>query len=185
MTDPMSGTLSVRLMRPDEWPVARAVCIAAFDDPGIPVLLDLQRSSWSWRDELAFVADLDGDVVAMVLFTPAFVDAADRVVDVLVLSPVGVRPDLQRSGIGGRLITEALAHLASRPEPVVFLEGHPSYYPRLGFRSASAMGFTPPSTRIPDAAFMAYPLPAYDPSLRGALVYADVFWRADAVGLRG
>ena len=32
----------------------------------------------------------------MVLFTPAFVDAADRVVDVLVLSPVGVRPDLQR-----------------------------------------------------------------------------------------
>lgn len=34
------------------------------------------------------------------------------------------------------------------------LEGHPSYYPR------------------------------FDPSLRGALVYADAFWRADAVGLR-
>ena len=47
-------------------------------------------------------------------------------------------------------------------------------------RSAAA-----PSTRITDAAFMAYPLPAHDPSLRGALVYADVFWRADAVGLRG
>jgi putative acetyltransferase len=46
------------------------------------------------------------------------------------------------------------------------------------------MGFTPPSGRIPDAAFMAYPLPGYDPALRGALVYADVFWRADAVGLR-
>ena len=149
------------------------------------MLLDLQRSSWSWSDELAFVADLDGDVVAMVLFTPGFVDAADRVVDVLVLSPVAVRPDLQRRGIGGRLITDALAMLASRAEPVVFLEGHPSYYPRLGFRSASAMGFTPPSTRIPDAAFMAFPLPSYDPSLRGALAYADVFWRADAVGLRG
>jgi putative acetyltransferase len=74
--------------------------------------------------------------------------------------------------------------LRNQPEPLVFLEGVPAYYPRLGFRSASSLGFTPPSTRIPDAAVMAYPLPAYDPSLRGALVYADVFWRADAVGLR-
>ena len=65
MADLPSGALSVRVMRADEWSVARAVCIDAFDDPGIPVLLDLQRSSWSWRDELAFVADLDGEVVAM------------------------------------------------------------------------------------------------------------------------
>jgi putative acetyltransferase len=46
------------------------------------------------------------------------------------------------------------------------------------------MGFTPPSARIPRRAFMVYPLPRFDPSLRGALVYADAFWRADAVGLR-
>lgn len=180
----MSDGVSVRVMRADEWAAARQVCIDAFDDPGIPVLLDAQKSSWSWRDELAFVAVRNDEVVAMVLFTPAFVDAADRVVDVLVLSPVGVRPDLQRTGIGSQLITEALRALHDRPEAVVFLEGIPSYYPKLGFRSASAMGFTPPSTRIPDAAFMAYPLGSYDPSLRGALVYADVFWRADAVGLR-
>lgn len=180
----MSGAVSVRVMRADEWAAARQVCIDAFDDPGIPVLLDMQRSSWSWNDDLAFVAERDGEVVAMVLFTPAFVDAPDRVVDVLVLSPVGVRPDLQRTGIGSQLITEALQHLHHRPEPLVFLEGIPSYYPKLGFRRASAMGFTPPSTRIPDAAFMAYPLANYDPALRGALAYADVFWRADAVGLR-
>jgi putative acetyltransferase len=184
----MASDVAVRVMRADEWPAARAVCIAAFDDdPTIGELLDLQRSSWSWRDDLAFVAVLDdGAIGGFVLFTPAFVDAADRVVDVLVLSPVGVRPDLHRSGVGRRLILDALADLGERPDavPLVFLEGIPSYYPKLGFRSASAMGFTPPSTRIPDAAFMAYPLPGYDPSLRGALVYPDVFWRADAVGLR-
>ena len=184
----MASDVAVRIMRADEWPVARAVCIAAFDgDPTIGELLDLQRTSWSWRDDLAFVAVLDDEVAAFVLFTPGFVDAADRVVDVLVLSPVGVRPDLQRAGIGRQLITEALDQLGRRPDavPLVFLEGIPSYYPKLGFRSASAMGFAPPSTRIPDAAFMAFPLPSYDPSLRGALAYADVFWRADAVGLRG
>ena len=183
--------VAVRVMRADEWATARAVCIAAFDDdPTIAELLDLQRSSWSWRDDLAFVAvSGDGDrpdVVAFVLFTPAFVDAPDRVVDVLVLSPVGVRPDLHRSGIGRRLILEALAELATRPTavPLVFLEGIPSYYPKLGFQRASALGFTPPSARIPDPAFMVYPQPSDDGSVRGALVYADVFWRADAVGLR-
>jgi putative acetyltransferase len=134
---------------------------------------------------LAFVAEQDGEIVGMVLFSRAFVDAADRLVDVLVLSPVGVRRDRQDRGIGQRLVTDALSALQSRPEPLVFLEGIPSYYPRFGFRPAGEMGFTAPSVRIPAAAFMAYPLPAYDPSLRGALVYPDAFWRADAVGLRG
>jgi putative acetyltransferase len=102
-----------------------------------------------------------------------------------VLSPVGVRPDLQRTGVGDALIRHALATIvATRPEPLVFLEGIPSYYPRFGFRLAAAMGFTAPSVRIPDRAFMAYPLPSYEPTVRGALVYPDVFWRADAVGLR-
>lgn len=185
----MTSNLSVRVMRADEWAAARAVCIEAFDPSGndaahIGELLDLLRASWSWHDDLAFVAEEDGAIVAMVLFSSAFVDAPDRVVPVLVLSPVGVRPDVQRQGIGDRLIRHALAELAHRPEPLVFLEGIATYYPRFGFRLAGEMGFTPPSVRIPHVAFMAYPLPSYDPSLRGALVYPDAFWRADAVGLR-
>lgn len=173
-------------MEPSEWPAARAVCLAAFEgDPAIGLLLDTLRGSWGWRDELAYVAVDAGEVVGMVLFTPCFVDAADRVVGVLVLSPVGVAPQRQGEGIGQKLIRVALDDLAAtRREPAVFLEGHPGFYPRLGFRLAADLGFTAPSTRIPRAAFMVYPLPAYEPSLRGALVYADAFWRADAVGLR-
>ena len=92
----------------------------------------------------------------------------------------------QRTGIGRRLILDSLDVLArTRTEPLVFLEGIPSYYPRLGFQRASALGFTPPSTRIPDPAFMVYPLPSWDHERQvGALVYPDAFWRADAVGLR-
>lgn len=181
----MSGGVSVRVMRPDEWDEARAACIDAFQDPGIPLLLDLLRTSWSWHDELAFVAEVDGRIGGLVLYTSAFVDAPDRVVDVLVLSPLGVRRELQRSGVGSELMRRSLEMVAAgRPEPLVFLEGIPSYYPRFGFRLAADLGFTAPSVRIPRAAFMAYPLPSYEPSLTGALVYADVFWRADAVGLR-
>jgi putative acetyltransferase len=185
----MVNELSVRVMRADEWADTRAVLVNAFDDPEIGALCDLLHSSWSWHDDLAFVAAQahDGEreqILGAVLFSSAFVDAPDRIVPVLVLSPVGVRRDVQDRGIGSRLITTALEALQSRPEPLVFLEGIPSYYPRFGFRPAAEMGFTAPSVRIPRRAFMAFPLRSYDPSLRGALVYPDAFWRADAVGLR-
>ena len=125
--------VDVRRMDPSEWADARAVCIDAFDEPGIPDLLDALHSSWGWEDDLAFVAVRDGEIAGFVLFTPCFVDAPDRVVPVLVLSPVGVRPDLQGQGIGDALIRGALAELErTRPEPAVFLEGIPSYYPRFG-----------------------------------------------------
>jgi putative acetyltransferase len=74
--------------------------------------------------------------------------------------------------------------LAGRNEPLVFLEGHPTYYPRFGFRRAIDMGFAAPSVRIPSDAFMVYPLPCYESWMTGALVYPDAFWRNDAVGLR-
>ena len=53
-----------------------------------------------------------------------------------------------------------------------------------GFVAALPLGFTAPSVRIPDRAFQAWLTPAYRPDLNGALVYPDVFWRRDAVGLR-
>jgi putative acetyltransferase len=181
----MTQDTVVRSMRTNEFHDVRQVAVSAFgDDESLGVLLDELRSSWAWEDELCFVAEVDGEIVGQVLYTHGFVDAPNRLLDVLVLSPVGVRPDLQRQLIGTGLIVESLRTLRTREEPLVFLEGHPSYYPRFGFQRASTMSFTPPSTRIPDAAFMVYPLPNYEPWMTGALVYPDAFWRADAVGLR-
>lgn len=176
--------VAVRRMRSDEWATARAVIVDAFEDPHIGELLDGLRESWAWEADLSFVAVLDGEIVGHVLFTHAILDAPQRLVDVLVLSPVGVRRDRQLRGVGTALITGALQELTPRPEPVVFLEGSPRYYPRFGFRPGHELGFTSPSVRIPTASFMVLPLPSYEPSMSGALVYPDVFWRLDAVGLR-
>lgn len=180
-----TGGVTVRMMRSEEFDAVRALARGAFGgDDGISDLLDALRASWAWSDELSFVAEQDGDMVGQVLYTRAFVDAPLRIVEVLVLSPIGVRPDRQGRGIGSALMRQSLAALAARPEPAVFLEGHPRYYPRFGFERASALGFTAPSTRIPDEAFMAYRLPRFDPGITGALVYPDAFWRTDSVGLR-
>jgi putative acetyltransferase len=177
--------MDIRIMHPDEFEEMRELSVAAFgDDPQIRHLLDVMHDSWGWQDELCFVAEREGELVGQVLYSHAWVDAPDRLVDVLLLSPIGVRPDLQRSGVGKQLMRQSLEVVANRDEPMVFLEGHPSYYPQFGFVPASGLGFTAASTRIPDAAFMVHLLPRYDPSITGAVVYPDAFWRTDTVGLR-
>lgn len=183
--DATARDVAIRLMKPGEYEAMRELAVAAFgDDPQIRVLIDYLHDSWAWEDQLSFVADLDGEVVGQVLFTHGFVDAKRELVDALVLSPVGVRPDLQNRGVGSQLITQSLTSLAGRDEPLVFLEGHPSFYPRFGFETATALGFGAPSARIPRDAFMVYRLARYESWMTGALVYPDAFWRADAVGLR-
>lgn len=177
--------VSVRVMRPDEFTAMRRLSMAAFDgDAQIGALLDALHDSWAWDHDLSFVAESAGELVGHVLYTHAILDAPPRQVDVLVLAPVGVSSAVQRRGIGTQLITESLTVLATRPEPLVFLEGHPSYYPRFGFQLGADLGFTAPSTRIPRSAFMVYPLPTYEEWMTGALVYPDAFWRTDSVGLR-
>lgn len=184
-SDTRDANVVVRLMRVEEYEAMRDLSVSAFGgDPQIRILLDMLRESWAWDDELCFVAELGDELAGQVLYTRAVLDAPSRLVDVLVLSPVGVRPDLQNSGIGSRMIRESLAQVASRSEPLVFLEGSPRYYQRFGFQRASALGFVAPSVRIPTPAFMVHRLPNYQSWMTGALVYPDAFWRADAVGLR-
>ena len=100
------------------------------------------------------------------------------------LSPVGVLPKLQGRGVGSALIRHGLGLLADRGWPLVFLEGSPLYYARFGFGPGAEQGFRKPSLRIPDEAFQALMLPAYEPWMTGTLVYDAAFWRNDCVGLR-
>jgi putative acetyltransferase len=162
--------------------VGRVVAAAFGGEPVAELLRDLRRDH-AWLG-LSHVAELDGEVVGHVSLTRAWVDAPERLVEVLVLSPLSVRPDRQRNGVGAALVRASLERLEAREEPLVFLEGSPAYYPRLGFVPGSTLGLTAPSTRIPAPAFQVVTLPTYEPWMRGALVYPDVFWRQDAVGLR-
>lgn len=167
---------------PAETAAVHAVVGAAFGGDRVPALLEAMRADSCWRG-LSFVAEEGGAVVGHVAFTRGWVDTSDFR-EVLVLSPMSVHPDAQHRGVGSALVREALEALQGRPEPVVFLEGSPRYYPRFGFVPAETLGFTSPSRFIPQPAFQALPLPSYAPGLTGALVYPDVFWRYGAVGLR-
>lgn len=159
---------------------------AAFGDRGIAVvrLVDDLRGLVANGEGVSLVAEGDHGVVGHAMFTASLLDAPRRLVPVQVLSPVGVLPREQGRGIGSAIVTRGLEILAERSVPVVFVEGPPRYYARFGFEEGAGRGFRKPSLRIPDDAFQARRLPSYEPWMSGTLVYADAFWRHDAVGLR-
>jgi putative acetyltransferase len=178
--------MEIRAEREGERDAVRAVQLAAFGAHRTDVadLVDDLRRLVAGGDGLSLVAVEDGAVVGHVMFTRSLLDAPLRLVDVQVLSPVGVSPGRQRTGVGSALIRHGLEQLEQRDVPVVFLEGAPGYYSRFGFEPGADLAFRKPSLRIPDPAFMARRLRAYEPWMTGTLVYADAFWRHDCVGLR-
>jgi len=177
--------VDLRDERPADEAQVRLLHLAAFGDHGRVVadLVEGLRRTETGR-ALSLVAVDASRVVGHVLFTRSLLDAPRRLVEVQVLSPVAVLPERQGEGIGSALIRRGLQLLDERSVPLVFLEGSPDYYSRLGFQPGSELGFRKPSLRIPDAAFQAIPLTAYAPWMTGTLVYSQTFWTHDAVGLR-
>lgn len=177
--------MEYRAERPGEESQIREVVADAFAHHAIvPTLVDRLRESPDWIDGLSFVATLEGRIVGHILFTRSLLDAPQRLVDVLVLSPVSVATEFQGRGIGTGLLRYGLEQLMTRPEPLVFLEGSPTLYGRFGFVAGEQLGFRRPSLRIPEPAFQVLKLPAYEPWMTGTLVYSRVFWDLDCVGLR-
>jgi putative acetyltransferase len=181
--------VQIRTQRPGERDAVRDVLLRSFDRVVVADLAEaLQDARYSGvvgpeRAGLSFVAEIDGDVVGHVQLSRSWLDAPERLVEVLVLSPLGVVPEHQGRGIGGRLVQHAVQE-ATELAPMIFLEGSPDYYSRFGFETAGRRGFTSPSVRIPDDAFQVLILPSYQPWMTGALVYAEPFWVFDCVGLR-
>ena len=161
----------------------RTIVAASFDGEQVPALLDDLRSSAAWL-ELSFVAELEGEVVAHVVLTRAWVDGAAGPVDVLFLGPLSVRPDRAHAGIGTALVSHAIEALAGRDEPIAFAIGDPGYYSRFGFVRGDLLGFRPPSVQVPGEWFQARPLPGRPGFVTGSLLLPDAWWRHGLVGVR-
>lgn len=112
----------------------------------------------SARPILSLIARDDGRPVGHIMFSAARLRGASRDVSIAILAPLAVVPDAQGRGIGGMLIEEGVARLGASGVKLVFLAGHPSYYPRHGFESASSHGLAAPYPVIPDEGWMVRPL---------------------------
>lgn len=178
--------IEIRPERPADRDAIDEVQRAAFADHGAQVagLVESLRDLITDDCGVSLVAIERARVIGHVMFTPSLLDAPRALVTVQVLSPLGVLPAAQHRGVGSALVRRGVEIVAGQRAPVVFLEGNPAYYSRLGFVAGASLGYRRPSLRIPEAAFQAMNLPAREPWMTGTLVYAQVFWDHDAVGLR-
>lgn len=150
----------------------RAINLAAFPTAEEADLVeDLRADPQAWIDGLSIVAQApDGTLVAHALLTRCHVDGEPA----LALAPCAVLPHYQRSGAGSAAIRTALEAARSRGENLVVVLGHPDYYPRFGFRTASALGIRAPFDVL-DSAMMALKLDDTQPVPTGTVQYPAAF----------
>lgn len=97
----------------------------------------------------SFLAFENDRAVGHILFSSARLENCDKAVSIAILAPLAVIPDFQRQGVGGRLIAHGLKVLTNAGVDLVFVLGHPGYYPRFGFEPAGVLGLQAPYP-IPD-----------------------------------
>jgi len=151
----------------------RRVNDAAFEQPDESQLIDALRHEQAVT--LSLVA-LDGEqVVGHVLFSPGTIDVDARLVDAVALGPMAVLPSHQHRGIGSQLVRRGLERIREQAHRIVFVLGHPTYYPRFGFHRASMFGVRC-EYKAPDDAFMIMELrPGALKGVRGIARYHRAF----------
>lgn len=130
------------------------------------------RADGSVIEELTFVAELEGEVVGHVVCSRGSVAGAP----VVGLGPIGVRPQLQRQGIGAALLMAVVASADRVAEPAIILLGDPGYYGFFGFVPATAHGIVSPGP-WEERFFQVLPLRAWRPDMAGPFRYAPAFER--------
>jgi putative acetyltransferase len=176
----MTDGVVIRPERAADHPAIADVVRGAFvrHPDEVALFVERIRASEQFIPELALVAEDTSGVIAHVMLSWVGIEGGSRP-KILNLTPMSVRRDRQRRGVGTRLIRDALGRAEAAGEPAVMVEGIPGYYPRFGFEPATALGFIPPNPKIPAEAFMVKRLPGFTPDLAGRIVYTAAF---DALG---
>ena len=146
-----AGKVEIRPEQPGDEPAIRHVNDEAFGEPEESGIVDAVRAAK--RSVISLVAVLGGEIVGHILFTPVTRDPGAQESRILALGPMAVLPDLQQKGIGSKLVEAGLRECAQRGYGAVIVIGHPTYYPRFGFRPGSEYHLRS-NFDVPDEVFM-------------------------------
>lgn len=113
---------------------------------------------------ISLIEYIEDQPAGHILFTAGHLSNAPRKVVVSFLAPLAVIPKYQRQGIGGNLVKKGLQLLAKSGVELVFVLGHPEYYPRQEFTPAGKLGFEAPHP-IPEKHANAWMVQALRPNV--------------------
>ena len=113
-------------------------------DPEIAKLVDDLLNDITATPILSLVAIENERVIGHILYTKATITQTELAISAQILAPLAIHPDEQKKGIGEKLINEGIRQLRDHGTELVFVLGHPGYYPRCGFSPAGEKGFEAP-----------------------------------------
>ena len=163
-------TVSIRPELPQDHAAIHVVTESAFrdvehSDGSEPRIVDRLREDGDLT--LSLVAE-DGDqIVGHIAFSP--VSVTDGAEGWYGLGPVSVIPELQKQGIGFRLVQRGIADMRELGARGIVLLGSPEYYARFGFKHEPQLAYPGPPPEYFQSLVLEGELP------RGEVRYAPAF----------
>src|SRR5262249_6836268 len=142
----------IRVAGDDDWPAVLEVHRLAFGpEQDVPRLCEELRAGGFVVSSLSLVSLDAGRIAGHTMSRWGEVEGSER--RCLQLSPLGVLPELQGRGHGSALVRASLGGARALGEPLLLVEGSPTYYGRFGFVRADELGLLPPPEALYDWAF--------------------------------
>ena len=131
----------IRNERPEDFRAVEELTKRAFQNVNVPgccehYIAHILRTHADFVPELDLVAELDGKIIANVMFTRSRLlgeDGAEK--ETLTFGPLSVLPEYQRKGHGKALLEYALGKAAEMGYEAVVIFGNPENYIARGFKS--------------------------------------------------
>jgi putative acetyltransferase len=164
--------VAIRAEEPRDHARVHEIVAAAFGREDEARLVDALRGRVA--PELSLVAEgADGTLLGHVYFSPVRVGRSAK--PAMALGPVAVDPGCQNRAVGSRLCRRGLEACRAIGEHVVFVLGHPTYYPRFGFRPARPHGLYYKNEHFDAAFFVTELSPGALAGFEGEVCYRPEF----------
>ncbi|WP_321488656.1 N-acetyltransferase [uncultured Hyphomonas sp.] len=156
----------IRRLKPEDVDTVAALNTLAFG--GAEEAAIVRRLHADHDSLLSLVAHRHDEMVGHIEFFRILIGGKPSAVG---LGPMSVLPELHGRGIGSSLVRMGLLVMAGRGESIVFVLGHPEFYPKFGFSAELAKPFKAPWS---GPAFMANAINPGAP-VEGELTYPAAF----------
>jgi putative acetyltransferase len=132
--------MNIRLETKDDYTQVEELTREAFWNLYVPgcdehYLYHILREHKDFISELDYVVELDGKIVASIMYTRSYLINNEEIIPVLSFGPLCVHPDYQRKGIGTALIEKTKSLAVNMGIPAIIIYGDPHNYCKHGFRN--------------------------------------------------
>ncbi|MHA2219027.1 MAG: GNAT family N-acetyltransferase [Candidatus Hodarchaeales archaeon] len=165
--------MGIRKEQPGDITRIRQINSEAFETETEANLVDIIRRSGI--PHISLVYEENNELKGHIFFTPVELKGDRSGIRIMGLGPMAVDPEFQNKGVGSLLVKAGIESCRAGGYDAIVVLGHPSYYPRFGFKPSVKYAIKS-EYEVPDEAFMVLELK--DKALkgkRGTIKYDEAF----------